>query len=94
MTCRIEAHTGRQYDLGVDNIVVKNVASINGKAAVLLQPHSVLNGRVLVDGAKSEGSTWTLFLKNGFVGKDSRRRGKRHICTKYNIQKYKYECNR
>ena len=76
MTCRIEAHTGRQYDLGVDNIVVKNVASINGKAAVLLQPHSVLNGRVLVDGAKSEGSTWTLFLKNGFVGKDSRRRAK------------------
>lgn len=76
MTCRIEAHTGRQYDLGVDNIVVKNVASINGKAAVLLQPHSVLNGRVLVDGAKSEGSTWTLFLKNGFVGKDSKRKAR------------------
>lgn len=74
MTCRIEAHTGRQYDLGVDNIVVKNVASINGKAAVLLQPHSVVNGRILVDGAKSEGSTWTLFLKNGFVAKDSKRK--------------------
>lgn len=76
MTCRIEAHTGRQYDLGVDNIVIKNVASINGKAAVLLQPHSVINGRVLVDGAKSEGSTWTLFLKNGFVGKDSKRKAR------------------
>lgn len=76
MTCRIEAHTGRQYDLGVYNIVIKNVASINGKAAVLLQPHSVLNGRVLVDIAKSEGSSWTLFLKEGFVGKDSKRREK------------------
>lgn len=76
MTCRIEAHNGRKYDLGVYNIVVKNVASINGKAAVLLQPHSVLNGRILVDGAKAEGSTWVLFLKEGFVGKDSKRREK------------------
>lgn len=76
MTCRIEAHTGRQYDLGVSNIVIKNVASIKGKAAVLLQPHSVLNGRILVDGAKSEGSTWTLFLREGFVGKDSKRRAR------------------
>ena len=76
MTCRIEAHTGRQYDLGVDNVVIKNVASIRGKAAVLLQPHSVLNGRVLVDIAKAEGSSWTLFLKEGFVGSDSKRRAK------------------
>ena len=76
MTCRIEAHTGRKYGLGVDNIVVKNVASINGKAAVLLQPHSVLNGRILVDIAKSEGSSWTLFLKEGFVGSDSKRKAK------------------
>lgn len=74
MTCRIEAHTGRKYDLGVYNIVVKNVSSKNGKAAVLLQPHSVLNGRVLVDVAKSNGSSWTLFLKEGFVGPDSKRR--------------------
>ncbi|QVY66290.1 hypothetical protein [Polaribacter sp. Q13] len=76
MTCRIEAHTGRQYDLGLDNIVIKNVASIHGKAAVLLQPHSVLNGRILVDMAKSEGSSWTLFIKEGFVGSDSKRRAK------------------
>ena len=67
MTCRIEAHTGRKYDIGVSNIVVKNVASIHGKAAVLLQPHSVLNGRVLVDIAKAEGSSWTIFIKEGFV---------------------------
>lgn len=76
MTCRIEAHTGRKYDLGVYNIVVKNVGSKNGKAAVLLQPHSVVNGRVLVDIAKSEGSSWTLFLKEGFVGADSKRKEK------------------
>lgn len=76
MTCRIEAHTGRKYDLGVYNIVIKNVSSKNGKAAVLLQPHSVLNGRILVDIAKSEGSSWTLFLKEGFVGPDSKRREK------------------
>ncbi|WP_139957254.1 glycoside hydrolase family protein [Flavicella sediminum] len=74
MTCRIEAHTGRHLDLGVYNISIKNVVSKNGKAAVLLQPHSVVNGRVLVDVAKSEGSSWTLFLKEGFVAKDSKRR--------------------
>ncbi|WP_010134376.1 glycoside hydrolase family protein [Ochrovirga pacifica] len=76
MTCRIEAHTGRQYNLGVSNIVIKNVASIHGKAAVLLQPHSVVNGRILVDGAKSQGSTWTLFLRRGFVAKDSKRKAR------------------
>lgn len=76
MTCRIEAHTGRHLDIGVYNIVIKNVVSKNGKAAVLLQPHSVVNGRVLVDVAKSEGSSWTLFLKEGFVAKDSKRRAK------------------
>lgn len=81
MTCRIEAHTGRKYDLGVDNIVIKNVASINGKAAVLLQPHSVLNGRILVDIAKSEGSTWTLFLKEGFVASDSKRKAKGNFAS-------------
>ena len=74
MTCRIESHTGRKFDLGVSNIVAKNILSINGKAAVLLQPHSVLNGRILVDIAKSEGSSWTLFLKDGFVAPDSKRR--------------------
>ncbi|MEN6361122.1 MAG: hypothetical protein ABFC90_00585 [Bacteroidales bacterium] len=76
MTCRIESHTGRRYDVGVDNIVIKNVVSQNGKAAVLLQPHSVENGRILVDGATSVGSTWTLFIKEGFVSKESKRKVK------------------
>lgn len=76
MTCRIESHTGRRYDVGVDNIVIQNVVSKNGKAAVLLQPHSVENGRILVDGAISDGSTWTLFIKEGFVNKESKRKQK------------------
>ena len=76
MTCRIEAHTGRHLDIGVYNIIIKNVVSKHGKAAVLLQPHSVVNGRVMVDVAMSVGSSWTLFLKNGFVAKDSKRRAK------------------
>ena len=76
MTCRIEAHTGRHLDIGVYNIIIKNVVSKNGKAAVLLQPHSVVNGRVMVDVAMSVGSSWTLFLKEGFVAKDSKRRAK------------------
>lgn len=74
MTCRIEAHTGRHCNVGVDNIIIQNIISTEGKAAVLLQPHSVINGRVLVDGAKSIGSAWVLFLKEGFVAKDSKRR--------------------
>jgi len=36
MTCRIEAHTGRHLDIGVYNIIIKNVVSKHGKAAVLL----------------------------------------------------------
>lgn len=76
MTCRIESHTGRRYDVGVDNVVIQNVVSKNGKAAVLLQPHSVENGRILVDGAISDGSTWTLFIKEGFVNKESKRKQK------------------
>lgn len=76
MTCRIEAHTGRKYDIGVDNIVIQNVVSKQGKAAVLLQPHSVINGRVLVEGARSVGSAWGVFLKEGFVAKESKRREK------------------
>ncbi|WP_281991263.1 hypothetical protein [Aquimarina aggregata] len=74
MTCRIESHTGRKYDLGVSNIIINNVVSIKGKAAVLLQPHSVENGRVIVDVARSEGSAWTLFLRKGFVSPESLRR--------------------
>lgn len=76
MNCRIESHTGRRYDVGVDNVVIENVVSKNGKAAVLLQPHSVENGRILVDGAVSDGSTWTLFIKEGFVSKESKRKQK------------------
>ncbi|TGV00717.1 glycoside hydrolase family protein [Flavivirga rizhaonensis] len=76
MTCRIEAHTGRKYNVGLDNIVIQNVLSKSGKAAVLLQPHSVINGRVLVDGAKSIGSAWVVFLKEGFVAKESKRRAR------------------
>ncbi|OEK09395.1 hypothetical protein A8C32_11795 [Flavivirga aquatica] len=76
MTCRIEAHTGRKYNVGLDNIVIQNVVSKKGKAAVLLQPHSIINGRVLVNGAKSIGSAWVVFLREGFVAKDSKRRAK------------------
>ena len=36
MTCRIESHTGRRYDVGVDNVVIQNVVSKNGKAAFVL----------------------------------------------------------
>lgn len=76
MTCRIESHTGKSYDVGVDNIVIQNVVSKNGKAAVLLQPHSVENGRILVDGAIADGSTWALFIREGFVNNESKRKQK------------------
>ena len=35
-----------------------------------------MNGRVMVDVSMSIGSSWTLFLKEGFVAKDSKRRAK------------------
>ncbi len=76
VTCRVEAHNGRRYDLGIYNLVIQNVVNKDGKATVLLQPHSVENGRVLVDKAVSDGSTWTLFIKEGFVHKESKRKKK------------------
>ncbi|TGV00716.1 glycoside hydrolase family protein [Flavivirga rizhaonensis] len=74
VTCRVETHSARPFNVGIDNIVIQNIVNKHGKAAVLLQPHSVVNGRVIVEGVKSIGSVWTVFLKEGFVAKDSKRR--------------------
>ncbi len=66
---RIETHTGREYNVGVDNVVIEDVMCTNGKAAVTMQPHVVDNGIVIVDGAKTVNCEWGVMIKNGFISK-------------------------
>lgn len=74
VTCRIESHNGRKYDLGTADLRIFNVSNKNGFATVLLQPHSVENGTITVDGASSYGSAFTAFIVEGFVAKESKRK--------------------
>lgn len=52
--------------IGVANVRVENVTSIKGKAAVFLQPHTIINGDVHIDGAHSIGSQMTIEIRPGF----------------------------
>ena len=74
VTCRIESHNGRKYDLGTADLRMLNVSNNYGFATVLLQPHSVENGVITVDGATSYGSAFTAFIVEGFVAKESKRK--------------------
>ncbi|WP_163397292.1 hypothetical protein [Flavobacterium fluviatile] len=74
VTCRIESHNGRKYDLGTADLRMLNVSNKFGFATVLLQPHSVENGTITVDGATSYGSAFTAFIVEGFVAQESKRK--------------------
>lgn len=74
VTCRIESHNGRKYDLGTADLRMLNVSNKYGFSTVLLQPHSVENGTITVDGATSYGSAFTAFIVEGFVAKESKRK--------------------
>ncbi|KXX70939.1 hypothetical protein AVL50_11255 [Flammeovirga sp. SJP92] len=69
VTARIETHTGREHNVGVDNVVIEDVVCTQGKAAVSLQPHVVDNGIVTVNGAKAVRCEWGVMLKDGFISK-------------------------
>ncbi|OEK08991.1 hypothetical protein A8C32_13925 [Flavivirga aquatica] len=70
VTARIE--TDNRFNpnirVGVDNIQIKNVTNIKGKAAVYLKPHSIQNGKVVVDGAFSFGSQFAVEIREGTSG--------------------------
>ncbi|MBD0401968.1 hypothetical protein [Flammeovirga sp. EKP202] len=69
VTARIETHTGREHNVGVDNVVIEDVVCTQGKAAVTLQPHVVDNGIVTVNGAKAIRCEWGVMIKDGFISK-------------------------
>ncbi|WP_010136630.1 glycoside hydrolase family protein [Ochrovirga pacifica] len=64
---------------GVDNVHVVNVSSENGKAAVYLNPHTLINGAVYVNGAYGYNSQMVVEIRPGYkdptgkgrYGKDS-----------------------
>ncbi|NLR93412.1 glycoside hydrolase family protein [Flammeovirga agarivorans] len=69
VTARIETHTGREHNVGVDNVIIEDVVCTQGKAAVSMQPHVVENGVVTVNRAKAIRCEWGVMIKDGFISK-------------------------
>ncbi|VGO20395.1 right-handed parallel beta-helix repeat-containing protein [Pontiella sulfatireligans] len=67
VTVRVETdlESNNLYNIGVDNISIQNVTNVNGNAAVFMQPHSIANGDVRVDGVVAiESSAGVVIFKN------------------------------
>ena len=80
VTARLETDNRySQSPFGVDNVFVKNVTNVKGKAAVYLNPHTVINGNIFVDGAHAIRSQMAIEIRPGYkdptgkgrYGKDS-----------------------
>lgn len=56
----------------MEDVKCLNVSNENGQCTVLFQPHSVNNGKITVNVAKSIGSTFTMFVQQGFIGSNSK----------------------
>ncbi|AWG23286.1 hypothetical protein FFWV33_18010 [Flavobacterium faecale] len=58
-------------DLGVVNdIYAEGITSINGRNAMLFQPHSRINGRVVAKNIRSIGSAFAVYAPTGFLDAD------------------------
>ncbi len=69
VAARIETHTGREYNVGIDNVVIEDVMCTRGKAAVTMQPHVIDNGVIIVDGVKAINCEWGVMIKDGFISR-------------------------
>lgn len=64
---RIETdNRSSQSKFGIENVVIENVTSIKGKAAVFLQPHNISNGDVYVNGAHGIESQMAVEIRPGY----------------------------
>ncbi|MCW2119042.1 T9SS type A sorting domain-containing protein [Flavobacterium sp. 7A] len=58
-------------DLGVVNdIYAEGITSVNGRNAMLFQPHSRINGRVVAKNIRSIGSAFAVYAPTGFLDGD------------------------
>ncbi|TWT79457.1 Iota-carrageenase precursor [Planctomycetes bacterium CA13] len=54
---------------GLFNILVENVSSKNGQAALMFQPHTMKHGDVVARNIRSDGSEFCVYIANPFVSK-------------------------
>ena len=75
VTARLETDNRySQSPFGVDNVFVRNVTNVRGKAAVYLNPHTVINGNIFVDGAHAINSQMAIEIRPGY--KDTTGKGR------------------
>lgn len=68
VTARIETdNRSHRSSFGVDNIRVENVVNTKGKAAVYLNPHTIENGDVVVDGVHAYSSQFAIEIREGYL---------------------------
>ncbi|WP_299671434.1 hypothetical protein [uncultured Polaribacter sp.] len=72
-TLRVETHNYTLLDDSKftisDEIYGKNIISENGNCAVMLSPHFVKNGKVIVDDVTSIGSGFAVRIEKGYIDK-------------------------
>ena len=61
----------KQYG-GVANLIAKNISCKDGNAAVMISPHSMHNGAVVVDKVHSDGCGFAVRVANGFISKKNK----------------------
>ena len=66
VTLRLESGAGGKY-AGVFDIQAKNIQNENGRAAVMMNPHTTHNGTVKIDSIWSKSSSFCLLLHKGFI---------------------------
>lgn len=66
VTLRLESGAGGRY-AGVFDIQAKNIKNENGRAAVMMNPHTTHNGTVKIDSVWSKSSSACLLLHRGFI---------------------------
>ncbi len=69
VTLRLEGHAGE--NVGVYNIFGHNIYNENGKAGVMFNPHVFHNGRVLIEGVKTNSTAFGVLIRPGFINRAS-----------------------
>lgn len=66
VTLRLESGAGGEY-AGVYDIQAKNIQNENGRASVMMNPHTTHNGTVKIDSVWSKSSSVCLLIHKGFI---------------------------
>lgn len=70
VTLRLEAHAGA--NVGIYDIYGRNIYNEYGKAALMMNPHIVHQGRFTVENVETKSSAFAVLIRPGFINKDAR----------------------